>query len=177
MNRRHDLGVLFPSHRFFRRRSRGIHLFASVLVERNSPSIADGAARQIVGRINTNFQHEPLGACVPGDSIPSLQDGQQGILHRILGVLRIANDAPDRPDHAILDGPDNPIVCLLQIVHFYWLNALTVAQPARQNNMLITVTEMGTSFVDIKTGLWGDSAKLRGVPSHVRGILGASGVP
>jgi hypothetical protein len=42
------------------------------------------------------------------------------------------------------------------------LNATSMAQPARQNNMLILiiVTEMGPRLVDKKTGVSWDSARL-----------------
>ncbi|MEN6365632.1 MAG: hypothetical protein ABFC88_02325 [Thermoguttaceae bacterium] len=54
------------------------------------------------------------------DSIPPLQYDDQSILHGVLGILRITNDAPNRPDHAVFNGTDDPVVGLLQIVHLDW---------------------------------------------------------
>ena len=158
MNGRHDLGILLPARHFGRRQLRSTCLLVGPSAQLDNLAAADRAARNVIRRVNTNLQYKRLGVWVPADSIPSLQDGQQGILHRVLGILRIANNAPDRPDHAVFDGTDDPIVGLLRIVHVDCHEAPSFTQLARHGGILIIVTALGTGFVDKKMGIDGQAA-------------------
>ena len=55
-------------------------------------------------------QHECPGAGVPQDSLSSLPNNRQRLLQRIFGVLGDPRDPPDRPQHLVLDRPDQRVV-------------------------------------------------------------------
>ena len=63
------------------------------------------------------FRRRRLRTGMASNSIPSLPQRDQRVLHGIFSVVWIPSDPPNRADHAVLEGTDDLLVGLGLIVH------------------------------------------------------------
>lgn len=64
----------------------------------------------VAGTVHAYSQDDRPGTWVPRDPCPASPNDAQRFLQRIFGVLGHASDPPDRPQHLIVDRPDEGIV-------------------------------------------------------------------
>jgi hypothetical protein len=80
-------------------------------------SIAGSAPGHVKRGVDADFQDERLRTGMASNSIPSLPQNDQRILHCIFGIVGIPSDPPNRADHAVLERTDDLLVGLGLIVH------------------------------------------------------------